>query len=142
LRLPILYGEVESLAESAVTSLGLLLFQNEGILVDHWATRYPTYVDDVAVNVRRWADKLIENQQTHGIYHFSADEPFTKYEMISVMGQLTGRDYSHVTADSKPPDGAIRPKDAHLDDARLATEVELRKTPFKDVIGNILKPYV
>ena len=49
LRVPILYGEVERLEESAVTAIACSLLDSAPAKMDHWAVRRPTLVDDVAM---------------------------------------------------------------------------------------------
>ncbi len=51
LRVPVLYGEAESPAESAINVLmdAVWKVQEKGVVVkmDHWALRYPTNTEDV-----------------------------------------------------------------------------------------------
>ena len=49
LRVPVLYGEAESPAESAVNVLmdAVWKAQKEAVKMDHWALRYPTNTEDV-----------------------------------------------------------------------------------------------
>lgn len=51
LRVPVLYGEAESPAESAVnvlmTSVEKAQEKGAGVKMDHWAIRYPTNTEDV-----------------------------------------------------------------------------------------------
>jgi S-adenosylmethionine synthetase len=52
LRVPVLYGEAESNAESAVNVLMDAIWKvqdekNHGIKMDHWAIRYPTNTEDI-----------------------------------------------------------------------------------------------
>lgn len=52
LRVPVLYGEAETNAESAVNVLmdtiqKVQVEENKGIKMDHWAIRYPTNTEDV-----------------------------------------------------------------------------------------------
>ncbi|KAH0629672.1 hypothetical protein JD844_011918 [Phrynosoma platyrhinos] len=58
LRIPILYGEVERLDESAVTVMfDKVQFNNKSANMDHWQQRFPTYVKDVASICRQLAEK-------------------------------------------------------------------------------------
>ena len=61
LRVPILYGHVESLEESAVT----LLFKAVQDIATpskmcHYQKRFPTLVDDVAMVIRQLLDKRLQ----------------------------------------------------------------------------------
>lgn len=49
LRIPILYGPVEYLNESAVTCLFTLLLDGKSSLVSDYEIRYPSHVDDIAL---------------------------------------------------------------------------------------------
>jgi S-adenosylmethionine synthetase len=81
LRVPVLYGDVETLAESAVTVIfeGVLKAVNgkQEQKMDHWATRYPTHVDDVARVMLALAEKRLG-----GIHHFSG--AFRQHELFVV----------------------------------------------------------
>lgn len=58
LRIPILYGEVEKLEESAVTTMfDKVQFNNKSANMDHWQQRFPTYVKDVAIVCRQLAER-------------------------------------------------------------------------------------
>lgn len=58
LRIPILYGEIETLEESAVTVLfDKVQFSNKSANMDHWQQRFPTYVKDVASICQQLAEK-------------------------------------------------------------------------------------
>lgn len=49
LRVPVLYGDVEKIEESAVTIMfDKVQFNNKSANMDHWQQRFPTYVKDVA----------------------------------------------------------------------------------------------
>lgn len=64
LRIPILYGEVERLEESAVTVMfDKVQLNNKSVNMDHWQQRFPTYVKDVASVCRQLAEKrmLVRN---------------------------------------------------------------------------------
>lgn len=66
LRVPILFGEVESLEESAVT----ILFQNlqdtsKEHVLSHYEIRYPTYTGDVA---RIIAQLLLKRKEVNQLY--------------------------------------------------------------------------
>lgn len=58
LRIPVLYGEVERLEESAVTVMfDKVQFSNKSANMDHWQQRFPTNVKDVAAVCRQLAEK-------------------------------------------------------------------------------------
>lgn len=52
------------------------------------------------------------------ILHYTAPEPFTKYEMCLIFAKLLGLPHSHIVADAEVPTGAAalsRPRDCRLD---------------------------
>lgn len=58
LRVPILFGEVESVSESAVTSLWLKVRDtSESCALDHCQQRFPTHTRDVAVVCRKLCER-------------------------------------------------------------------------------------
>lgn len=140
LRLPILYGEVEELEESAVTVIARALLDPKPAKMDHWAVRRPTLVDDAGVACLSLANLREAGQSVSGIFHFSGLEAMTKYDMALVMGEALGRDTSHLQPDDQPPAGAPRPRDCSLDCARLDALVPVPRTPFGGQIGTILEP--
>jgi dTDP-4-dehydrorhamnose reductase len=142
LRVPILYGPVESIDESAVTTLARLLESKDEVLVDHWAIRYPTHVDDVAEAVADLIELLEKNESIPEILHFSGAEAFTKYEMVVAMAEACGRDASHLKADPSVSAGAPRPHNCQLDDSLLMDLVQVEKKSFRDAIGRLVDAHL
>lgn len=58
LRVPVLFGEVEAVSESAVTCLWLRVQEaSEGSTLDHCQQRFPTDTRDVAAVCRKLAER-------------------------------------------------------------------------------------
>jgi len=119
LRLPILYGQVETVEESAVLVLLNQLLDTQAQHVDHWAIRSPTSTQDIAVAIEKMMARKLDTQAVKGIYHFSAQQSMTKYQMLLVLGDLLGRETHHLTAVSEPLDSTNRPHDCSLSCQRL-----------------------
>ncbi|GAB1483005.1 SDR family oxidoreductase [Treponema sp.] len=117
-RIPILYGRVESLSESPVTELAAKLIQGKSFKAEDWASRYPAHADDVSQAVVLIAERLISGEG--GIYHFAGAECLTKFGMTQVMAKELKLDAGLALSDPTPPSGAPRPKDCKLDGSRLA----------------------
>ncbi|KIO36797.1 dTDP-4-dehydrorhamnose reductase family protein [Shewanella sp. cp20] len=119
LRLPILYGPVESIEESAVLVMLKQLATQAPSSQDDWAVRSPTSTLDIASALV----KLVARQQrlgdVAGIYHFSGSERMTKYQMLNKMAESLGLSCRHVSPLSSPNDSAQRPEDCSLSMARL-----------------------
>lgn len=61
LRVPVLYGDVEKLEESAVTILfDKVQFSHKSANMDHWQQRFPTYVKDVATVCFQLTEKKMQ----------------------------------------------------------------------------------
>ncbi len=120
LRVPILYGDVENLQESSVTTvieqiLKLSRSPAAPLVLDDWATRYPTHVADVADILAQIVLKRLA-----GTFHWSGSEPMTKLDMGRVTAELLGVDTALLKGSGAPANGSEpRPKDCHLDRSAL-----------------------
>ena len=119
LRVPILWGDVENLDESSVTTVVrnvLDMRSSEGTRVfDDWAIRYPTHVADVADVLAQ-----IVARRLAGTFHWSGTEPLTKFDMATVTARLVGVDAARLLRSGAPANGSEpRPKDCHLDRSAL-----------------------
>jgi len=121
LRVPVLYGPVRVNSDSAINILLDVVRDQSGktYKMDHWATRYPTNVEDIASFLVRLVEKHPTTQLPR-ILHYSASEPYTKYEICLLLAALHSPPLStsHIIPDSEdpviPPGGVGRPKDCRL----------------------------
>lgn len=142
-RIPILYGRVENLAESPVTELATKILQGKAFKAEDWAMRYPAHADDVARATASIARRLMDPKvcDAGGIFHFAGNEQLTKYAMAQIIADALGASRDLIQADPNPPAGAPRPKDCRLDPARL---VSLGFTPsirFAEGIREAIAPF-
>lgn len=121
LRLPILYGAVETLPESAVMILLHQLLDKNEQLVDDWAVRSPTSTADIACAIAQMIQLQTAGEPLSGHYHFSASGSMSKYQMLLVMGELLGLGTGHLKPVTSPTDSAKRPHDCSLSCERLAS---------------------
>lgn len=145
LRIPILYGDVEYLEESAVIILTCDLLnaaEGESVKMENWATRHPTLTDDVADVIRQMLVYAEDHPTLKGIFHWSSDEAMTKYEMACIMADVIGFSRERIIADNNPPGGAPRPKDCTLDTSLLRNKGIEKQTPFRKAIPLILHEHV
>jgi len=144
LRVPILYGDVEYVKESAVTILyEAVKDSSKESQQDDYQRRFPTHVSDIASVIRQLLDKRIEDQSLCGIFHWSGRECFTKYSMCNLIADALGLSSEHFKAVKTPPSGAAkRPYDANLSRDRLEKLVTLEDTPFREGIKQCLQPYL
>jgi dTDP-4-dehydrorhamnose reductase len=148
LRVPVLYGRTDDLAESAVTVLVDAVRKAaadgaEPVSVDAWAKRVPTLVDDVAIAVRQLCERRLRHCALSGTWHWSGPDVLTKYDMARIMAdvlELGGAD--NLVACHDVPAGAARPQNCQLDTTVLYLMGIGRKTFFKDGIALVLNDYL
>ena len=138
LRVPILYGSVESLEESAVTQIATQLRQDPIPPIENWATRYPTHVDDVALVCRQMVEYRADEEGFRGIFQWSGNEPFTKYEMARLMAPALDIDPSDIPSGPDQNVGTPRPQDCCLDTTGLESLGFGAQRDFADAIQGIL----
>lgn len=154
-RVPILFGNVQRLDESAVTVLFESLRDSSApSKMDHVQLRYPTNVNHVAAALLRFSglyfDAAEENPDSdlpsfRGVFHFSARERFTKYEMATAIADAFRMDASHVAPDTttaKATTQAKRPHDARLSCERLERLGIVASSNFKEEVKTVLEPFV
>ncbi|XP_060053051.1 methionine adenosyltransferase 2 subunit beta isoform X2 [Erinaceus europaeus] len=144
LRIPVLYGEVEKLEESAVTVVfDKVQFSNKSANMDHWQQRFPTHVKDVAHVCRRLAERRMLDPSIKGTFHWSGDEQMTKYEMACAIADAFNLPCSHLRPITDSPVlGAQRPRNAQLDCSRLESLGIGQRTPFRIGIKDSLWPFL
>ncbi|KAM5537638.1 hypothetical protein V8D89_008716 [Ganoderma adspersum] len=116
LRVPVLYGPAPVNTDSAVNILLDAVADQSGkqYIMDHFATRFPTNVIDIADFLVRLTT-LPGERAIPPILHYSAAEPFTKYEMCLIFAKILGVPHGHITADAEPPKGGTpRPQNTQL----------------------------
>ncbi|MPY26108.1 dTDP-4-dehydrorhamnose reductase family protein [Shewanella sp. YLB-07] len=139
LRLPILYGQVEKVSESAILILLNQLMDKQTQEVDHWAVRSPTSTQDIALAIEKMIELNISKFDLSGIYHFSGKETMSKYQMLLAIGEVLGLDVNHLVPVSEPADSAKRPKDCSLHCDRLALLGISSQVDFKSGVFDALK---
>jgi len=142
LRVPILYGQVESLDESPVTVIAADLLAGKGGRIDNWATRYPTHTADVAFVIRQLIEHKAKNPTFAGLCHWSGDEPYTKYGMAQVFCNILNIHKDTITPQDSPPPGTPRPKNSHLDCTLLESFNIGRQTTFKEGAAQAIQPFL
>lgn len=97
--------------------------------MDHYQTRFPTNVVDVAAFLRRLTGSSIDTDiyfsdidvggmtelpagtSIPPVLHYSSPEPFTKYEICLIFAKILGVPHAHIIADAEEPKaGTVRPK--------------------------------
>ena len=139
LRLPLLYGEVEQLGESSLTTLFTAVMDtSKPSKHSDYERRYPTHVTDVAQVCVKLAEKHVKSGDAGGIWHWSGKECHTKYTMACTMVEVFGLPSDHLSPIRGPTGGAPRPYDAHLDRTATESVFQIRETPFREGIHQVL----
>ncbi len=146
LRVPLLFGAVENLDESPVTILAKGLGDAPSANCDHWQIRYPTFTNDVAVTCRGIIERRCDNDDPRGdclrgVVHWSGDEAMTKYDMTRTICELWDLPSDGLVPVSTPPCGAPRPQNTELDCSILEGLGTGQRTPFREALEPILRPY-
>jgi dTDP-4-dehydrorhamnose reductase len=142
LRVPLLYGAVVDLNESAVTSLTPAVMksamdQADAAAMDAWAIRYPTFTPDVAVVIRQMLERHEAGGTITGVEHWSANEPMTKFEIAQRIANVL-KIRAHLTPRTTPVDTTLRPRDCHLATDGLDSRAIGCRTPFDQAIRSVL----
>lgn len=143
LRVPILYGPIESLEESSVTMVARAVIESQGneLALDDWQVRYPTLTDDVAVVLLGMARHRLQQPDFGGILQWSADEAMSKYTMGKAMAEVLGLPTDNLVPSTGTPQGAPRPRDCRLDCSELDALCIGQRTPFRQAIASTLEPF-
>ena len=143
LRIPVLYGQIESLSESAVTVLFKAVSNPaKRAELNDLQLRYPTHVADCAQVCVGLANKQVCSNDAGGIWHWSGEECFTKYTMAVAMAGVFGLSSDHLVPDKSMPSGAPRPYDCKLDNSETKKFVSVHQTPFREGIKKALEPFI
>ncbi|KAN0131652.1 hypothetical protein V8E53_010494 [Lactarius tabidus] len=132
LRVPILYGPAPSNADSAVNILLDVVRDQSGkqYRMDHYQTRFPTNVLDVASFLVRLAQRP-RDARLPPVIHYSAEEPFTKYEICLVFARILGVPHAHIIPDAGPPPPGSTPRPQN-------TQFSLQETEGLGVEGGLM----
>ncbi|XP_061660414.1 methionine adenosyltransferase 2 subunit beta isoform X2 [Syngnathoides biaculeatus] len=145
LRVPVLFGEVESLSESAVTSLWPgILRAGESCALDHCQQRFPTHTRDVAAVCWNLCNAAARDESIRGMFHYSGKEQMTKYEMALAMARAFDLPSGHLVPLMELPatTGALRPLDSRLDCSRLEVlGLGVEPRAFASAVADCLWPF-
>lgn len=142
LRIPVLYGKEEYLTESAVLCITEHVQKQESCTQDNWAVRFPTHVGDVAKALRDLVEKNLEFSSWSGIWHYSASEAMTKYDMACLIAEIAGLDKSLISPKDSAGSGAARPKNAMLSTKRIDDLLSFKHRSFRDGLTESLSLFL
>ncbi|KAI9834549.1 MAG: hypothetical protein M1819_002925 [Sarea resinae] len=166
LRVPVLYGSVSAESGNAESAVNVLVdavwkAQQQRVVMDDWAIRYPTNTEDVGRVARDVVALYVDNlddetatRQLPPILHFSSEDRYTKYGICELLAAdvlgLPLSPSSSTASSSSPseshevgmvankegndPASAVqRPYDCHLDTAVLKDlGIDVSTMSFRD----------
>jgi len=142
LRVPVLYGPVESLGESAVTVL-LNTVQNstKPANLSSYEVRCPAHSRDIARILGDMIGRLPGLQG--GVYQWSGLEKLSKWDMVQILAKHTNTDINHITEVKEPSKGGTqRPRDVEMSREKLEELGISHHTPFAEGLVEALKPFL
>jgi len=142
LRIPVLYGEVEHPAESAVTCLLDSLLNGKAQKVSDYEIRWPAHTKDIAAICYHLADKKIEDPNIKGIFQWSGKEGLTKYAMIQIISEEFSLPHDHIVPDANPNLSVPRPYNCQLGTCKLEELGIGQHTSFREGIKECLKNFI
>ncbi|XP_063970423.1 methionine adenosyltransferase 2 subunit beta-like isoform X1 [Lytechinus pictus] len=145
LRLPLLYGSIERLNESAATYLLHQIQDTSKVLeLCDYQQRRPTHVRDVASVVIQLAQRHCKGEGVSGILHWNTSEQLTRYQMALIITDIFKLPMDHLIPNPNPPStGTPRPQNATMDISIInALGVKVTDTPFRKGIEECLTPHL
>lgn len=141
LRIPVLYGPVLSLGESAVTVLLDLVRKGVAATVSSYEVRCPAHTGDIARIVRDMVTR--EQALEGGVYQWSGLEKLSKWDMVQMISSETGLSICHLTEQREPGTGAtVRPRDVEMERVRLENLGISHHINFRQGLVEALKPFL
>jgi len=143
LRVPVLYGKLESTDESSVTKLldSVKKFPQPTEVSDY-EIRFPTHCGDIAFVCRQMAEYSFQHPNWSGVFHWSSEEEYTKYTIAKLIAEIFNLPSDHLVGKKEPSAGAKRAKNSQLDSSDLKTLGFGKTTLFRDGIEQELKQFV
>ncbi len=138
LRVGVLFGQVETPEESAVTTLLRDVRGPAPKAIDDWGRRYPTSTGEVAALCRNLAERHLSGTSIAGIWHWCGRERLTKYAQALALGQALGLSTAHLSPDPMPAGGTPRPRDCRLDCSAAEALGLGRHVPFREALARSL----
>lgn len=139
IRVPVLYGDVEHLAESAVTVIAEQIKEQKATKHDHWAIRYPTHVEDIALTIKNLI--ALPTEKSSGIFHISDNQSMTKYDMACIIANEVGI-AAKFEALTEPDQSAPRPHNCALKDTKLKQLGISYQRSFAEAVKKAIAPHL
>lgn len=142
-RVGVLYGITDDLEESACLRYVKNVIDQTPCQIDNVQLKVPTLVDDIGIFFYKLMKlKEDEKRDIQGIYHFTAEEKYSHYQMCLAYGEVLGMSTAHITPQNEPPPKTVvRPQDSTLDLSKTKELGIYSATKFKEGLVDVLKPW-
>lgn len=143
LRIPVLYGPFEYLAESSITAIANLLLRNDELItLDDVARRYPTLTTDVASICQQMVEHKRKHTEFRGVFHWSGEDSLTRYQMGLIIADILGVSRERIQAVTHYDSLVMRPYNTALDCGDLKKlNIAVKTKSFTENIKNILEMF-
>ena len=142
LRVPWLFGPTNELHESGVTALLDTISDRTPAKIDDWAIRFPTNAEEIAEVLCQCLQQTADGNPLRGIYQWSGNTAVTRYQLALLIGEIAGRDTTHLQPHSQPTMAEPRPYNCQLDKSRLTELGICTEEPLHSQLGRILAPFI
>lgn len=139
LRIPVLYGNVKHLKESALTCLLDTVRDKKPSKISSYEVRCPAHTNDIANILLSMANnKDIKG----GVYQWSGLEKLSKWDVTQLIASELGLNASHLEEVKGPSPGAPRPKDVEMDRGKLTDLGISHHSDFKKAFMQSIQPFL
>jgi S-adenosylmethionine synthetase len=143
LRVPVMYGPFDYLAESSVTSIANLMLRDEAeISLDDVAKRYPTLTTDIASICQQMIEYKRVHEDFSGVFHWSAEECLTRYQMGLIIAEILGIPRQRLQAFTHYDSLVMRPYNTALDCSDLKQlNIQVKNKSFAENMKTVLEMF-
>jgi len=142
LRVPVLYGDVKTLKESALTCLlDTVRETSKPAKISSYEKRNPAHTEDIAKILLGMANQL--STLPGGVYQWSGKEKWSKWDIVKLISQELNLPMDHLEEVAGPsPGGVPRPRDVEMDRSKLMDKGIDHHTDFKTGFIKCLQPFL
>ena len=140
LRVPVLYGPIESLDEASLSSLASGINEKAELQADDESIRFPT----LTTNVAEVVSQILENWDdlTERTIHYSGEESWTKFQILQELKKYLNLENLDLSIAPVGHGGANRPLNCQLDISYLKSKGINPQSPFVESYLESIKPFL
>jgi len=142
LRIPVLYGDVKTTKESALTCLlDTVRDKEKPAKISSFEKRNPAHTEDIANILLDMANQL--DHLPGGVYQWSGLEKISKWDIVQLISKQLNLPIDHLTEVAGPsPGGVTRPRDVEMDRSKLTDNGIKHQTDFNTGFMKCLQPFL